>query len=89
MDAHTDTATLEAPATEAEATDPVSDLPQETTQDSFIDALDAALSNLTQSPLDAVQAEEPSTEEPSTEEPSTEEPSTEYPSTEKPENENP
>ena len=59
MDAHTDTATLEAPAAEAEATDPVSELPQETSQDSFIDALDQALSNITESPLDAVQVEEP------------------------------
>ena len=59
MDAHTDTATIEAPAAEAEATDPVSELPQETSQDSFIDALDQALSNITESPLDAVQVEEP------------------------------
>ena len=59
MDAHTDTATLEAPAAEAEATDPVSELPQETSQDSFIDALDKALSNITESPLDGVQVEEP------------------------------
>jgi len=59
MDAHTDTATLEAPAAEAGATDPVSELPQETSQDSFIDALDQALSNITESPLDAVQVEEP------------------------------
>ena len=73
MDAHTDTATLEAPATEAEATDPVSELPQETAQDSFIDALDAALSNITESPLDAVQVEEPATEEKASEEKATEE----------------
>jgi len=59
MDAHTDTATLEAPAAEAEATDPVSELPQETSQDSFIDALDQALSNITESPLDGVHVEEP------------------------------
>jgi len=59
MDAHTDTATLEAPAAEAGATDPVSELPQETSQDSFIDALDQALSNITESPLDAAQVEEP------------------------------
>ena len=82
MDAHTDTATLEAPATEAEATDPVSELPQETAQDSFIDALDAALSNITESPLDAVQVEEPATEEPATEETATEETATEETATE-------
>jgi hypothetical protein len=82
MDAHTDTATLEAPATEAEATDPVSELPQETAQDSFIDALDAALSNITESPLDAVQVEEPATEEKATEEKATEEKATEEKATE-------
>ena len=58
MDTHTDTATVEAPAEEAEGVDPVSDLPQETAEDSFIDALDKALSNITESPLD-VQVEEP------------------------------
>ena len=52
MDAHTDTATLEAPAAEAPA---VENLPQETTQDSFLDALDSALSNITESPLDNVE----------------------------------
>ena len=82
MDAHTDTATLEAPATEAEATDPVSELPQETAQDSFIDALDAALSNITESPLDAVQVEEPATEEKATEEPATDEKASEEKATE-------
>jgi len=82
MDTHTDTATLEAPAAEVEATDPVSELPQETAQDSFIDALDAALSNITESPLDAVQVEEPATEEKATEEKATEEKATEEKATE-------
>ena len=82
MDTHTDTATLEAPAAEVEATDPVSELPQETAQDSFIDALDAALSNITESPLDAVQVEEPATEEKATEEKTTEEKTTEEKTTE-------
>lgn len=52
MDAHTDTATLEAPAAEAPA---VENLPQETSQDSFLDALDSALSNITESPLDNIE----------------------------------
>jgi len=52
MDAHTDTATLEAPAAEAPA---VENLPQENSQDSFLDALDSALSNITESPLDNVE----------------------------------
>tara|TARA_R110002020_G_scaffold101331_2_gene238759 strand:+ start:3038 stop:4243 length:1206 start_codon:yes stop_codon:yes gene_type:complete len=72
MDAHTDTATLEAPAAEAPA---VESLPQETTQDSFLDALDSALSNITESPLDNVEVpaeevkEETKSEPETTEEP--------------------
>ena len=53
MDAHTDTATLEAPATET--SEAVENLPQETSQDSFLDALDSALSNITESPLDNIE----------------------------------
>jgi hypothetical protein len=61
MDAHTDTATLEAPAAEAPA---VENLPQETTQDSFLDALDSALSNITESPLDNVEVPKAPPEKP-------------------------
>ena len=43
MESHTDTATVEAPA---ESDNPIDSLPQETTQDSFLDALDAALDNI-------------------------------------------
>ena len=56
MDAHTDTATLEAP--EVESTEAVENLPQETTQDSFLDALDAALTNITENPLSDSSSEE-------------------------------
>ena len=49
MESHTDTATVEAP--EVESTEAVESLPQEPTQDSFLDALDAALSNITDSDL--------------------------------------
>ena len=62
MDSHTDTATVEAP--EVESTEAVESLPQETTQDSFLDALDAALTNMTDSPLENVEVEEPKEEEP-------------------------
>ena len=48
MESHTDTATVEAPV--AESTEAVESLPQETTQDSFLDALDTALSNISESP---------------------------------------
>ena len=61
MDTHTDTTTIEAPAAEAEVVDPVNELPQaqeDSSQDSFIDALDKALDSITESPLDNVQAEE-------------------------------
>lgn len=59
MDAHTDTATVETPeAVEAQPTDAVDSLPQESTQDSFLDALDAALDNITESPLDNIEVEE-------------------------------
>ena len=43
MESHTDAATVEAPA---ESDNPIDSLPQETTQDSFLDALDAALDNI-------------------------------------------
>jgi hypothetical protein len=77
MDAHTDTATLEAPAAEAPAAEApaVENLPQESTQDSFLDALDSALSNITESPLDNVEVpaeevkEETKSEPETTEEP--------------------
>ena len=49
MESHTDTATVEAPV--AEASEAVESLPQETTQDSFLDALDAALSNISENPV--------------------------------------
>ena len=60
MESHTDTATVEAPV--AESTEAVESLPQETTQDSFLDALDSALSNITESPLENVEIEEPKEE---------------------------
>jgi hypothetical protein len=49
MESHTDTATVEAPV--AEASEAVESLPQETTQDSFLDALDAALTNISENPV--------------------------------------
>ena len=49
MESHTDTATVEAPV--AEASEAVESLPQETTQDGFLDALDAALSNISENPV--------------------------------------
>jgi hypothetical protein len=61
MESHTDTATVEAPEVEApevDSTEAVESLPQETTQDSFLDALDAALTNMTDSPLEEVATEE-------------------------------
>lgn len=72
MESHTDTATVEAP--EAESTEAVESLPQESTQDSFLDALDAALSNITDSPLENVEVEEPKEEELKPETEDTEEP---------------
>ena len=81
MESHTDTATVEAPV--AESTEAVESLPQETTQDSFLDALDTALSNITESPLEGVEIEEPK-EEPKTAPEATEEPANEEKSTEKP-----
>ena len=57
MESHTDTATVEAP--EVESTEAVESLPQESTQDSFLDALDTALSNLTDSNLGDAEAAEP------------------------------
>lgn len=81
MESHTDTATVEAPV--AESTEAVESLPQETTQDSFLDALDSALSNITESPLEGVEIEEPK-EEPKTAPEATEEPANEEKSTEKP-----
>jgi len=70
MESHTDTATVEAPeveVTEVDSTASVESLPQETTQDSFLDALDAALTNMTDSPLEEVATEE-TKEEPKEEE---------------------
>ena len=49
MESHTDTATVEAPV--AESIEAVESLPQETTQDSFLDALDAALTNISENPV--------------------------------------
>jgi hypothetical protein len=72
MESHTDTATVEAP--EAESTEAVESLPQESTQDSFLDALDSALSNITDSPLENVEVEEPKEEELKPETEDTEEP---------------
>ena len=72
MESHTDTTTVEAP--EAESTEAVESLPQESTQDSFLDALDAALSNITDSPLENVEVEEPKEEELKPETEDTEEP---------------
>ena len=72
MESHTDTATVEAP--EAESTEAVESLPQESTQDSFLDALDAALSNITDSPLENVEVEESKEEELKPETEDTEEP---------------
>ena len=72
MDSHTDTATVEAP--EVESTEAVESLPQETTQDSFLDALDAALTNMTESPLENVEVEETKEEELKPETEDTEEP---------------
>lgn len=72
MESHTDTATVEAP--EAESTESVESLPQESTQDSFLDALDSALSNITDSPLENVEVEEPKEEELKPETEDTEEP---------------
>ena len=60
MESHTDTATVEAP--EVESTEAVESLPQESTQDSFLDALDSALSNITDSNLGDAEAEEPKEE---------------------------
>jgi len=60
MESHTDTATVEAP--EVESTEAVESLPQESTQDSFLDALDTALSNLTDSNLGDAEAAEPKEE---------------------------
>lgn len=73
MESHTDTATVEAPA---ESDNPIDSLPQETTQDSFLDALDAALDNINnpefvesvdQEAQEAVEKEEQKTEEASEE----------------------
>ena len=72
MESHTDTATVEAP--EVESTEAVESLPQETTQDSFLDALDAALTNMTESPLENVEVEETKEEELKPETEDTEEP---------------
>ena len=60
MESHTDTATVEAP--EVESTEAVESLPQESTQDSFLDALDSALSYITDSNLGDAEAEEPKEE---------------------------
>ena len=69
MESHTDTATVEAPA---ESDNPIDSLPQETTQDSFLDALDAALDNINnpefvesvdQEAQEVVEKEEQKTEE--------------------------
>jgi len=86
MESHTDTATVEAPV--AESTEAVESLPQETTQDSFLDALDSALSNITESPLENVEIEEPK-EEASPEPEATEESADKKESTEKPNTDEP
>tara|TARA_R100000654_G_scaffold8986_2_gene20835 strand:- start:10136 stop:11332 length:1197 start_codon:yes stop_codon:yes gene_type:complete len=90
MESHTDTATVEAPV--AESTEAVESLPQETTQDSFLDALDSALSNITESPLENVEIEEPKEEaspEPEATEEATEESADKKESTEKPNTDEP
>tara|TARA_R100000234_G_scaffold71050_1_gene43660 strand:- start:1754 stop:2950 length:1197 start_codon:yes stop_codon:yes gene_type:complete len=90
MESHTDTATVEAPV--AESTEAVESLPQETTQDSFLDALDSALSNITESPLENVEIEEPKEEpkeEASPEPEATEESADKKESTEKPNTDEP
>jgi len=86
MESHTDTATVESPV--AESTEAVESLPQETTQDSFLDALDSALSNITESPLENVEIEEPK-EEASPEPEATEESADKKESTEKPNTDEP